>query len=186
MGFAFICEGDTTTHGGRVVGCNVANTVHGRAIALLGDMVTCPRCGGIYPIVSVKRELNMTFGDRPIATDGDKTACGATLIASQGFATVAPTSGAAGGNSIGGGKSVVPQSMSRGPDNLYRGRFQVFDETTGKPIANHPYVLQTADDRTISGQTDADGYTQWHEANTAGSLQFSAESTQGPGEGGVL
>ncbi|WP_143274919.1 PAAR domain-containing protein, partial [Burkholderia pseudomallei] len=70
MGFAFICEGDTTTHGGRVVGCNVANTVHGRAIALLGDMVTCPRCGGIYPIVSVKRELNMTFGDRPIATDG--------------------------------------------------------------------------------------------------------------------
>lgn len=62
MGFAFICEGDTTTHGGRVVGCNVANTVHGRAIALLGDMVTCPRCGGIYARIAGSPEKVATMG----------------------------------------------------------------------------------------------------------------------------
>ncbi|CAJ2950654.1 bacteriophage gp29 protein [Burkholderia pseudomallei] len=177
MGFAFICEGDTTTHGGRVVGCNTANTVHGRAIALLGDMVTCPRCGGIFPIVSVKRELNMTFGDRPIATDGDKTACGATLIASQGVATVAPTAGQ--GSSVGGGKSVIPQPIvpQNGP---YRGRFQLVDDATRRPIPNHAYTVTSADGGTIQGTTDASGYTDWLNSHQASSLTFNHPDAGGP------
>ncbi|AGK47869.1 phage virion morphogenesis family protein [Burkholderia thailandensis MSMB121] len=35
----------------------------GVGVGLLGDMVTCPRCGGIFAIVSVKSGLDMTFGD---------------------------------------------------------------------------------------------------------------------------
>lgn len=169
MGFAFICEGDTTTHGGRVVGCNTANLVYGKAIALLGDMVTCPRCGGIYPIVSVKSGLNMTFGDRPVATDGDKTACGATLIASQGTATVAPTAGQ--GSPIGGGKSVIAQARSA-PNEPYRGRFQLLDDHTREPLANHAYTITSADGRTVHGQTDANGFTSWLDSDEASSLTF--------------
>ncbi|MCS3395415.1 PAAR domain-containing protein [Burkholderia thailandensis] len=175
MGFAFICEGDTTTHGGRVIGCNTANTVHGKAIALLGDMVTCPRCGGIFPIVSVKRELNMTFGDRPIATDGDKTACGATLIASQGTATVAPSAGQ--GSPIGGGRRVIPQISSVAQGNPERGRFQVLDDGTGQPIPNHPYAVKAADGRTITGRTDENGFTDWLETHSASSLTFDHPGT---------
>lgn len=105
MGSALIREGDTTSHGGRVLAGTSTNIVYGKPLALEGDMVSCPKCGGIYPIVGV-RNRSMTFGDRPVATEGDKTACGATLIASQGTATVELTSGA-------GGRSAREKAWSR-------------------------------------------------------------------------
>lgn len=179
MSFAFIREDDTTSHGGRVLACSPANKSDDKAIALLGDMTSCPRCGGVFPIVSVKN-LGVSFDGRPVASEGDKTACGATLIASSRGCTASPTSGT--GAPVGGGKRVVSQRADSAQEGPYKGRFQVLDETTGKPIANHPYTLQTADGRTISGQTDADGYTQWHEADAPASLRFSAESTQAASE----
>lgn len=112
VGFAFIREGDTTTHGGRVLAGTSTFIAYGKAIALLGDMVSCPRCDGIFPIVRVKQR-NMELGERPVATEGDKTACGATLIASQGTATVMPTAGAFSGasaSSVGGG--VIPLRLT--------------------------------------------------------------------------
>ncbi|AJY07855.1 TPA: PAAR domain-containing protein [Burkholderia vietnamiensis] len=83
MTYAFIREGDTTSHGGRVLACRSTNMMFGKAVALLGDMVACPKCGGVYLIVDVKVR-SMTFDGRPVATEGDKTACGASLIGSQG------------------------------------------------------------------------------------------------------
>jgi uncharacterized Zn-binding protein involved in type VI secretion len=70
MDFAFICEGDTTSHGGRVLTCAPENEIDGRPLALLGDKVSCPKCGGIYPIVGVK-DLGVTFDGRPVASEGD-------------------------------------------------------------------------------------------------------------------
>jgi uncharacterized Zn-binding protein involved in type VI secretion len=67
MGFAFIREGHTTLHGDRVLACDPTNTVDGKALALLGDKVSCPNCGGVYPIVGIKN-LGMTFGSRPVAS----------------------------------------------------------------------------------------------------------------------
>jgi uncharacterized Zn-binding protein involved in type VI secretion len=49
MGFSFIREGDSTSHGGRVPACTSTNIVHGKPLALVGDMVACPKCGGVYP-----------------------------------------------------------------------------------------------------------------------------------------
>ncbi|WP_205169222.1 PAAR domain-containing protein [Burkholderia sp. LMG 13014] len=169
MGFAFIREGDTTSHGGRVLACTSTNIVFGKPLALEGDMVSCPKCGGVYPIVAV-RVRSMTFGDRAVATDGDKTACGATLIASQSMATVEPTSGT--GAPVGGGKNVVAQN-----DGPNRGRFQVFDDNTRSPIANHPYTVTSADGQTIHGMTDANGHTDWLNTHQASSLSFSQPGT---------
>ncbi|WP_320534690.1 PAAR domain-containing protein [Robbsia andropogonis] len=170
MGFAFIREGDTTSHGGRVLACDPSNTVDGKALALLGTMVACPRCGGIFPIVKVKRELNMTFGGVPVASDGDMTACGATLIASQNTATASPTSGA--GAPVGGGKSVIAQR-----DGAYRGRFQLVDDKTREPLANHPYTATSSDGQTIQGTTDASGHTDWLNSSQSASLTFSHDSS---------
>lgn len=164
MSSAFIREGDTTSHGGRVLACTSTNIVFGKPLALEGDMVSCPKCGGVYPIIGV-RVRSMTFGGRAVATDGDKTACGATLIASQGQATVEPTSGA--GGSIGAGRSVLAQN-----DGAYRGRFQLVDDRTREPIANHPYTVTSADGKTVQGTTDASGHTDWLSSHQASSLSF--------------
>lgn len=165
MGFSFIREGDSTSHGGKVLACNASHIVHGKPVALLGDMVSCPKCGGVYPIVDVKN-LGMTFGGRAVASEGDKTACGATLIASQGVATASPTSG----GSLGGGKSVLSQTSA---DTPYRGRFQLLDDASRQPLAGHPYTVKAADGRIVQGRTDASGYTDWLESDQSASLTFS-------------
>ncbi|UWX70358.1 PAAR domain-containing protein [Burkholderia gladioli] len=171
MGFAFIREGDATSHGGRVLTCDPTHTVDGKPLALIGDMAACPRCGGVFPIVKVRTELNMTFGGRAVACEGDMTACGATLIASQGTATASPTSGPSGSTSasIGAGLSVLSKPASDGPQ---RGRFQVLDDDTGQPVAGHPYTVTGSNGQTISGTTDADGYTSWLQADQSSSLTF--------------
>jgi uncharacterized Zn-binding protein involved in type VI secretion len=181
MGFSFIREGDTTSHGGKVLACTATNMVHGKALALVGDMVSCPKCGGVYPIVDVKN-LGVTFGGRAAASEGDKTACGATLIASQSAASASPTSGE--GASVGAGKSVLAQTIGQG-DGAYRGRFQLVDDQTRTPLANHPYTVTSADGQTLQGVTDASGHTDWLNSDQSSSLSFNHRATSisrgGPG-----
>ncbi|TET01726.1 PAAR domain-containing protein [Burkholderia cepacia] len=180
MSSAFIREGDSTDHGGRVIACTSTNIVYGKPLALEGDMVSCPKCGGVYPIVGV-RVRSMTFGGRAVATEGDKTACGATLIASQGTATVEPTSGA--GGSIGAGKSVLAQTVAQ-DDGAYRGRFKLVDDNSREAIANHPYTVTSSDGQTIEGMTDADGHTDWLNSHQAASLSFSRPGSTGATDAG--
>ena len=168
MGFAFIREGDTTSHGGRVLACSPDNKSDGIPLALLGDKVSCPKCGGVYPIVGVKN-LGVTFDGRPVASEGDTTACGATLIASQNATTASPTSGP--GGPIGAGKSVLAH-LSEQDAGPYRGRFQLVDDETRQPISNHPYTVTSADGRTIQSRTDSNGYTDWLSSHQASSLTF--------------
>ncbi|HDR9202744.1 TPA: PAAR domain-containing protein [Burkholderia vietnamiensis] len=167
MGFAFIREGDTTSHGGRVLACSPENKSDGVPLALLGDKVSCPKCGGIYPIVGVKN-LGVTFDGRPVASEGDTTACGAALIASQNNTTAEPTSGP--GGAVGGGKSVVSDTNAQTP---HRGRFQVLDDVTRRPVAGHPYTIKSSDGQTVQGKTDANGFTEWIEGDEGSSLMFS-------------
>ncbi|WP_083823245.1 PAAR domain-containing protein [Desulfovibrio sp. 6_1_46AFAA] len=72
--------GDSTTHGGTVVQVASTTTVDGIRIARIGDIVTCPKCKGIYSIV----EGQATYTDQgvPVALHGHKTSCGAALITS--------------------------------------------------------------------------------------------------------
>jgi uncharacterized protein (DUF2345 family) len=81
----------------------------------------------------------------------------------------------AGGQAAGSLANHETASEAPGP---YRGRFQALDETTGEPIPNHPYTIHASDGSVISGNTDAQGYTQWHEADSPVSLRFSSRSTQ--------
>jgi uncharacterized Zn-binding protein involved in type VI secretion len=174
MEYSFIREGDTTSHGGKVLACDSANMVDGKPLALLGDMVSCPRCRGVYPIVSVK-PLDVTFDGRPVASEGDKTACGASLIASDATATASPTLGH--GGSVGNGKHVVPHASTLSQNSKHRGRFQVLDDETDEPIVNHPYAITSSTGQTVTGRTDANGFTDWLEDNLASSITFSHPGT---------
>ncbi|WP_179404096.1 PAAR domain-containing protein [Burkholderia guangdongensis] len=169
MSFSFIREGDHTDHGGTVLSSGAITVIDGRPIAFVGTMVTCPKCRGIFPIVTSKNP-GMNFDGRHAAFEGDRTACGATLIASQGNAFANVPVGA-------GRSSTSARHETDDTTERYRGRFQVVG-ADGRPAANTPYSLRTPEGRTISGTTDVDGYTQWHHADSPASLIFSREEPE--------
>lgn len=78
---AVICKGDRTSHGGRVLEGNPHVTTGGRQVAQIGHNTFCPLCKGKFPIV--EGAGNHVYGGVGTALEGMRTACGATLIASQ-------------------------------------------------------------------------------------------------------
>ncbi|MEO7581098.1 MAG: PAAR domain-containing protein [Massilia sp.] len=72
--------GDKTTHGGVVIEASPHSDSGGVGIARQGDKVSCPM-HGIAPIVT--GDATMIVDGKPVARHGDKTACGAVLIAGQ-------------------------------------------------------------------------------------------------------
>ncbi|WP_124950406.1 PAAR domain-containing protein [Sulfuriferula thiophila] len=86
MGRGFIVLGDKTSHGGTVIEASGNSASGDVRIARIGDKVTCPKKGhGTCAIVS--GDPTIIVDGKPVARDGDKTACGAVLIASQGMTT---------------------------------------------------------------------------------------------------
>lgn len=88
MARALIRVGDSTSHGGTVTQASTTmRSEDGRGFARVGDAVTCPIKGhGTNAIAT--GDPTFILDDRPVAREGDKTECGATLIASQHVTTV--------------------------------------------------------------------------------------------------
>lgn len=87
MAQAFIVLGDKTSHGGTVIEASGHTSVGKIAVARVGDMVSCPKKGhGTCAIVS--GDSTVIVDGMPVARAGDKTACGAVLIASQATTTI--------------------------------------------------------------------------------------------------
>lgn len=82
----FIVVSDRTSHGGVVIEGSPSTDTHGKAIARIGDRVTCPRKGHGTTVI-VSGDPTAIIDGRPAARHGDKTACGATLIAGQSATT---------------------------------------------------------------------------------------------------
>lgn len=76
-----IRQGDPTSHGGTVLEGSLTDICHGKPIAHVGHRVQCPKCKGIFPII--EGVLTTTFYGKGVAIAGMKTACGASLIATQ-------------------------------------------------------------------------------------------------------
>lgn len=94
MAGEIIRQGDSTSHGGKVLEGSMTDICHGKPIAYIGHKVSCPKCGGNSIVEGV---LTTTFYGKGVALAGMKTACGATLIATQFTDTVEVGGGAAGG-----------------------------------------------------------------------------------------
>ncbi|MEN3362911.1 MAG: hypothetical protein V7606_185 [Burkholderiales bacterium] len=79
----FIVIGDSTSHGGTVIGGATTTDTNGARIARVGDKVTCPRKGHGRETVISTGDPTVIIDGRPAARHGDVTACGATLISGQ-------------------------------------------------------------------------------------------------------
>lgn len=83
----WIVLGDKTSHGGTVISASGFTFTGDIKVARVGDMTACPRKGhGNCPIVS--GDATVIIDGQPVAREGDSTACGAILIASQAFTSV--------------------------------------------------------------------------------------------------
>jgi uncharacterized Zn-binding protein involved in type VI secretion len=68
---------DPTSHGGAVVSVAATHfTVGGKAVARVGDKCTCPLHGNA---TITEGDPNHTIDGIPVAYDGHRTSCGATL-----------------------------------------------------------------------------------------------------------
>jgi len=78
--------GDATSHGGKVSAASASAFVNGIAVARKGDACTCPIIGHSSCVIA-EGDPMVLDGGMPVAFDGHKTSCGATLMSSV------PTSG---------------------------------------------------------------------------------------------
>jgi uncharacterized Zn-binding protein involved in type VI secretion len=78
-------EGDSTSHGGKILTGSDRINVRGRRAARVGDMVSCPLHGDNE---IVEGGSSMKDGDVPLSRGGDRTRCGSVLIASSDGAKV--------------------------------------------------------------------------------------------------
>jgi uncharacterized Zn-binding protein involved in type VI secretion len=83
MSRPFIVIGDKTDHGGEVIEGSPVTDAAGKAIARVGDKVSCPKHGHGSTTTIVSGDPTCMIDGQPAARDGDKTACGAILIATQ-------------------------------------------------------------------------------------------------------
>ncbi|WP_024656350.1 PAAR domain-containing protein [Pseudomonas syringae USA007] len=175
-----IVIGDMTSHGGVVVSGAATMLIDGKGCARIGDMVTCPRCKGVFPIA--EGDPSLIEDGKAIAYHGCRTTCGAMLYSSQVSTMTYPSSGAASG--VQGGLndrfgSVSPGLVAGYEDEpldssakVFRGRFQVLDAATGKPIAGQPVRVRSSEGQYLTGSTDDEGFTQWVERDTDEALAF--------------
>ncbi len=180
-----IVIGDKTNHGGTVITASTISATNGKGWARVGDMVSCPRCKGVFPIAQGDNGLR-TEG-RAVAYDGCKTACGALLISSQTLSLTAPVDTAARAAT---GRGVPANLMAgfgliamglaggykeepvRAGNDRFRGRFRLVDATTGEPVSNQAVRVRSTGGQSITGRTDANGYTDWVERDARETLAF--------------
>jgi uncharacterized Zn-binding protein involved in type VI secretion len=73
--------GDATSHGGKVIAASGTSFVNGIAVARQGDACVCPVNGHASCVIAEGDPMVLDRG-MPVAFEGHKTSCGATLISS--------------------------------------------------------------------------------------------------------
>jgi uncharacterized Zn-binding protein involved in type VI secretion len=167
---AVICKDDPTSHGGKVLEGNARATANGRQTAQKGDMTHCPQCKGDFPIAEGLG--HHTFAGVGTAVEGMKTGCGAILIATttKGFMMVDDQS-----ENKHSAAAVAAASAARAvPPNF--GSFRAVDRNTGQPVPGMAYRIELPDGSTLSGATNADGYTERVTGHDPASVRLHWES----------
>ncbi|WP_386687052.1 PAAR domain-containing protein [Lonepinella sp. MS14437] len=144
-----IIVGDKTTHGGTVIQGSYGMNIMGNAISLEGDMVECPRCNGVFPIIHGTQQ--MTDNGRGVALEGMKTACGAVLIGTQELLWVDDDS------HFYTGVTDDESSFVENEEKPYKVQFQFVDDYD-VPYANIKFTAKLPDGE-IEGITNEEGFT---------------------------
>ncbi|WP_392561460.1 PAAR domain-containing protein [Orbus sturtevantii] len=79
MGRNVVRLGDPTTHGGKVISASSSTIVDGKAVALVGDLVSCPHDGhGVNKIIEGS---STCYSDgKPVVLDYSLCECGCKVM----------------------------------------------------------------------------------------------------------
>ncbi|WP_106076135.1 PAAR domain-containing protein [Chromobacterium amazonense] len=148
--------GDPTDHGGNVTSASGTTTMFGKAVALVGDSVSCPKQGHTNCVI-VEGDPSWTVGGKGVALEGHTVSCGAKLISTMGEVGRDYQSSAVGGHAaaaaLAAGAAAAAAAKLLFDEQI---RFFTADRNV---LANTPYKLTLADGSTLEGKTDAAGKT---------------------------
>lgn len=160
MSLKLIVVGDSNSSGGVVLTGSPIDTIMGKPIARLGDLVDCParypnkRPHGVNPIV--EGDGSYTIEGIPIALHGYKSACGCTLIGSV-ASTQAPQKPVRATEQSLQEWVEVPMETHESEFNQF---FEIKDAKTDQPLAHIAYRITLADGLFAEGKTDENGHTE--------------------------
>ncbi|QEM83769.1 PAAR domain-containing protein [Halomonas binhaiensis] len=152
-GSGVIRVGDTTEHGGVVISGQDNWVSHGKAVAVVGDVVQCPKHGAQRILEGLP---SCTVNGKAVAFHGCLTTCGARLISSMnqihciGADDDSPRSTQMSQNTP--TYSHAPVPMNQG----YNRHVQLLDQD-GNPLAGVLYTLVSVSAGKLRGVTDAAG-----------------------------
>jgi len=158
MSRAVIRLGDEASHGGRVINASARMTIDGILVALWGDHCSCPHDGHDNCVICEGGPQAMYDGI-PVALEGHKTSCGATLIASlltrchvsPLVKRIIPKS------STPSGSRSATQALVHDEEELEQ-CFAVMDED-GKPVQGLSYHIKEGNHKIYESRLGADGAT---------------------------
>ena len=162
MARAWIRLGDKTSHGGVVIQASAFTDSGNIRVARVGDLVKCPKKGhGTCPIVSGDNTL--IVDGKPVARHGDKTSCGASLIASQQNSTADQLTSAATAAVTSGKQELSFEDFFSPYDEVensitYDDKY-ILRDSVGQAMVNTYYAAELPDGDLVFGTTDAQGHT---------------------------
>lgn len=181
MGRPFIVLGDSTDHGGQVIEASGMSFVHGKRIARVGDKVTCPKQGHGHTTVIVSGDPTMIVDGQPVARHGDKCACGATLIASQGVAGAGSAAAPAApqrpnieaevAKGLAVQQAVQARSATQDHENIVLEQWFSLEDEQGHPVPGFRYDL-FENDRQVVRDKEFTTHTQKFSGNSTAMLTF--------------
>ncbi|WP_440029786.1 PAAR domain-containing protein [Chromobacterium amazonense] len=148
--------GDPTDHGGNVTSASSTTSMFGKAVALVGDSVSCPKQGHVNCVI-VEGDPSWTIGGKGVALEGHTVSCGAKLISTMG--EVGRSYEGSGAAMIGGAGAAAAMVGMATASKLFDEQIRFFTADRNV-LADTPYKLTLADGSTIEGRTDHGGKTQ--------------------------
>ncbi len=153
-----ITLGAPTTSGGKVISASSDGKIDGAAIALEGDLVTCPVCKTAGKILCVGPRIPETWGGKNVALENDLCICRCTThprlqpIQTLRCQVIKDT-----GRAL---SNPAPGPARHGlADSVYSERFLLVDDHDGAPLPSREYAVVRASGKLEFGTSDAAGQT---------------------------
>jgi len=144
--------GDTTCHGGVILGGSENVIIDGKPAARLGDLHSCPNPGHTINVVC-SGYSNILINGRPGAAVGEFCVCGASITSGSSTVLYGREQGSSGADET---TADATATLLESYDEF----FIVIDESSNQPVANRKYRIVTARGQTIEGITDGMGRTR--------------------------